>query len=399
VTPREIVGPGLEISDGGAEALGRVALSQSVLDHAPIGMILTSAQDTVIWANRAMDQFLGISREQLVNASFLPFVFPDDRVVLSHDSALLIEGGDVPSDREFRWRDNEGGTRWGFVRTSIATTESGGPLLYGEPALPCLIRQIIDITERRTTERELARILQELQGRNAELERSNEELTQFAYVASHDLSEPLRVIAGHVDLLARRYQSQLDETADEYIAFAVDGCNRMRILIEDLLSYSRAGRELSLTAVDVTDVVAQIRINLSRVFEESGGTLLVGEMPTLQSDRSQLIQVFTNLVANSLKYAEPGVAPEIHISAKRNLNSWELEVADNGIGIAEEHRVRIFRIFQRLHGRDIPGTGIGLAICKKIIERQQGTIQVRESPYGGTAFVITLPIVSEPRDE
>jgi light-regulated signal transduction histidine kinase (bacteriophytochrome) len=264
-------------------------------------------------------------------------------------------------------------------------------LLYGEPPRPCVIRQILDITERKAAEGELARVLAELRRRNVELERSNEELTQFAYVASHDLSEPLRVIAGHVELLARRYEGQLDENADRYIAFAVDGCTRMRVLIEDLLSYSRAGREAQFQPVDVTEVMEQVRRNLGPALGESGGSLIVdGDLPTLTADRTQLVQVFTNLVANSLKYRRPDLAPAVHVSALHAEDSWRLEIADNGVGIPKEHRERIFRIFQRLHGRDIPGTGIGLAICRKIVERHQGTIEVGESPYGGTAFTIVL---------
>jgi PAS domain S-box-containing protein len=377
--------------DDGGIVLERFALSQSVLDYAPVGMVITSADDVVIWANLAMDDFLGISRAQLVTSSFLSFVHVDDRSVLSEDSVRLLADQEIADVREFRWL-NRNGTRWGSIRTSIATAESGEPLLYGVPPRPCVIRQILDITDRKAAEQELARVLAELRRRNVELERSNEELTQFAYVASHDLSEPLRVIAGHVELLARRYEGQLDENADRYIAFAVDGCTRMRVLIEDLLSYSRAGREAEFQPVDVTEVMEQVRRNLGPALEESGGSLIVDDhLPTLIADRTQLVQVFTNLVANSLKYCRPNLAPNIHVSAVHAEDSWRLEIADNGVGIPKEHRERIFRIFQRLHGRDIPGTGIGLAICRKIVERHQGTIEVGESPYGGASFTIVLP--------
>ena len=354
-------------------------------------MVITSADDVVIWANLAMDDFLGISRAQLVTSSFLSFVHVDDRSVLSEDAARLLAEQEITDVREFRWLNRDGKTRWGSIRTSIATAESGEPLLYGEPPRPCVIRQILDITDRKAAEGELARVLAELRRRNVELERSNEELTQFAYVASHDLSEPLRVIAGHVELLARRYEGQLDENADRYIAFAVDGCTRMRVLIEDLLSYSRAGREAQFQPVDVTEVMEQVRRNLGPALGESGGSLIVdGDLPTLTADRTQLVQVFTNLVANSLKYRRPDLAAAVHVSALHAEDSWRIEIADNGVGIPKEHRERIFRIFQRLHGRDIPGTGIGLAICRKIVERHQGTIEVGESPYGGTAFTIVL---------
>jgi light-regulated signal transduction histidine kinase (bacteriophytochrome) len=286
----------------------------------------------------------------------------------------------------------DGTLRWGSLRISIALAESGEPLLYGTPARPCLIRQVLDITAKRNAEEELALVLSELRERNVELERSNEELTQFAYVASHDLSEPLRVISGHVELLARKYEGQLDENADRYIAFAVDGCARMRVLIEDLLTYSRAGRELEFRNVDLARAVEQVCGNLGPALEECGGSVIVdGTLPTVSADGPQLVQVFTNLAANSLKYSRPDLAPIVHFSARQDANSWRIEVADNGIGISNEHRERIFRIFQRLHGREIPGTGIGLAICRKIIERHHGSIEVGESPYGGAAFTIVLP--------
>jgi PAS domain S-box-containing protein len=379
------------VEDSGA-VLERFALSQSVLDHAPVGMVITSADDVVIWANLAMDDFLGVSRVNLVSGLFLPFVHTDDRAVLEEDGVRLLGGQEIPDVREFRWLDGDDRTRWGSVRTSIAIAESGDPLLYGESAQPCVIRQILDITEKKAAESQLARVLAELRERNVELERSNEELTQFAYVASHDLSEPLRVIAGHVELLARRYEGQLDENADRYIAFAVDGCTRMRVLIEDLLTYSRAGREVEFRAVNVTDVMDQVRRNLEPALAESGGSLIVdGELPTLSADGAQLVQAFTNLVANSLKYSRPGLPPAVHVSADHDGNSWRIEIADNGVGVPSVHRERIFRIFQRLHGRDVPGTGIGLAICRKIVERNQGSIEVGESSYGGAAFTICLP--------
>jgi PAS domain S-box-containing protein len=379
------------VEDNGA-ALERFALSQSVLDHAPVGMVITSADDVVIWANLAMDDFFGISRINLVSGSFLPFVHADDRALLEEDGVRLLRGQEITDVREFRWLDADDCTRWGSVRTSIAVSESGEPLRYGESARPCVIRQILDITEKKAAEKELARVLAELRERNVELERSNDELTQFAYVASHDLSEPLRVIAGHVELLARRYEGQLDEDADRYIAFAVDGCTRMRVLIEDLLTYSRAGREVELQPLNLTAAMDDVRRNLGPALGESGGSLIVdGPLPTLLADRTQMVQVLTNLVANSLKYSRADLPPAVHISADHVGHAWRVEIADNGVGIPKEHRERIFRIFQRLHGRDVPGTGIGLAICRKIVERHQGSIEVGESPYGGAAFTIVLP--------
>jgi PAS domain S-box-containing protein len=380
----------IALDDNGA--LERFALSQSVLDSAPVGMVITSADDIVIWANLAMEEFLGVPHDRLVAAPFLPFIHPEDRGLLTMDAVRLSAEEEIQEVREFRWLDRDGGVRWGSARSSVAMAESGKPLLYGKPARPCVIHQILDITAKRTAENERVRVLTELRERNIELERSNEELTQFAYVASHDLSEPLRVIAGHVELLARRYEGQLDENADRYIGFAVDGCERMRVLIDDLLKYSRAGREMEFKSVDVADAMDQVRRNLGPALEACSGSLKVeGDLPTLLADRPQLVQVLTNLVANSLKYRRPEFPPEVHVSAHHDETSWRIEIADNGVGIPTQHREKIFRIFQRLHGRDVPGTGIGLAICRKVIERHHGHIEVGESPYGGAAFTIVLP--------
>jgi signal transduction histidine kinase len=166
----------------------------------------------------------------------------------------------------------------------------------------------------------------------------------------------------------------------------------MRVLIDDLLTDSRAGREIELQLVDATDAIEQVPRNLGPALAESGGSLIIdGALPTLSADRTQLIQVFSNLVANSLKYCRPDLPPNVHVSARQEDDSWRIDIADKGVGIPAAHRERIFRLFQRLHGRDIPGTGIGLSICRKIVERHRGSIEVSQTPYGGAAFTIVLP--------
>lgn len=251
-----------------------------------------------------------------------------------------------------------------------------------------------DISQRLEAERVLTEVRRELDLKNSRLERSNEELEQFAYVASHDLSEPLRAVAGMVGLLARRYQGRLDSDADEFIAFAVEGCERMRAMIEDLLAYSRAGRtELGLETVDVTDIVSSVTAMLSIQIAESGGVVEVGALPVLQGDKVQLIQVFQNLVANAIKFRRTDVPPVVRISALQDAGGvWRFEVADNGIGIEEQYRDRIFRMFQRLHSRDsYAGSGIGLAIAERIVNRHGGQMGVEANRAGGSTFWFTLP--------
>jgi PAS domain S-box-containing protein len=243
-----------------------------------------------------------------------------------------------------------------------------------------------DITARR-----LAEVA--LEQRAGELERSNAELEQFAYVASHDLSEPLRMVSSYLQLLRRRYHGRLDADADQFIDFAVDGAGRMRDLIDDLLTYSRAGRgDGPLEPVDSGAVVARVVEALRTVEDAREARFTIGELPTVLGDLHQIGQLFQNLIGNAVKFVPEDRMPEIEISAVREGDSWRFEVADNGIGLELAHGERIFRMFQRLHTRDeYPGTGIGLAIAKKVVERHGGTIWAEPRPEGGSRFRFTLP--------
>jgi signal transduction histidine kinase len=228
--------------------------------------------------------------------------------------------------------------------------------------------------------------------RSEELARSNAELEQMAYVASHDLNEPLRMVASYVQLLEQRYRDRLDADAHEFIGFAVDGAKRMQALIDDLLTYSRVGtKPVSPKPVDCAAVVATVLHSMRIAIEESGGRVNCGPLPVVMSDASQLTQLFQNLIANAIKFRRDK-APEVHVNAKPENGFWHFSVQDNGIGIPPEYANRVFEMFQRLHGRRVyPGTGIGLAICKKIVERQGGRIWVEPDPAGGSIFQFTLP--------
>ena len=226
-----------------------------------------------------------------------------------------------------------------------------------------------------------------------DLERSNAELEQFAYVASHDLQEPLRKVASFSQLLERRYKGQLDERADQYIAFAVDGAKRMQVLINDLLAFSRVGRLTREHAeVDAGELVDQALANLSLVIEETGAEVTVDDgLPVVSGDVSLLTAVFQNLVSNAVKFRgeQP---PRVHVGVRDAGEEWEFSVADNGIGIEPEYADRIFVIFQRLHAKDAyPGTGIGLALCRKIVEYHGGRIWLDADVTSGTTFRFTLP--------
>ncbi len=230
-----------------------------------------------------------------------------------------------------------------------------------------------------------------LEFHNLRLQQSNSELEQFAYVASHDLQEPLRMVASYTQLLAKRYSGRLDEKAQKYIDYAVDGAKRMQTLINDLLDYSRIGtRGKKFTEVDCQDVVDRALEIMRENVTQCEAVISVGEMPEVIGDENQLVQVFQNLIGNALKYRS-GRKPLVTISAKKKDLYWEFRVEDNGIGIASQYHERIFTIFQRLHGRtEYSGSGIGLSIVKKIIERHNGRIRVESEEGKGAAFIFTL---------
>ena len=242
-------------------------------------------------------------------------------------------------------------------------------------------------------ERALAQSSEALTRYAGELERSNADLEHFAYVASHDLSEPLRTVSSFVGLLRQRYEGRLDRDADEFINYAVDGTVRMQRLIDDLLSYSRVGRSRPDTApVDLNEVIDDVLSLLRSSVETSGGQVLVADLPTVMGDRAELAQALQNLVSNALKFTQPGEPPKVEIGASRDNGSWHVSIADHGIGIDPDARERVFKMFQRLHGRDsYDGTGIGLAIVERIVERHGGSVAVDETPGGGCTFVVTLP--------
>jgi signal transduction histidine kinase len=228
---------------------------------------------------------------------------------------------------------------------------------------------------------------------NRELERSNAELGQFAYVASHDLGEPLRTIAGFTELLERRYRGQLDEKADRYIEHIVGGTTRMQNLIDDLLQYSRAGQmEMNVEWLELGEVVDGAIVALAAAIGAEGAAVSRDQLPAVHGDRDQLGQVLQNLIGNALKFSREGVTPEIHVSAERVGDAWTVRVRDNGIGMEPKSSERIFQMFQRLHAQhEFPGTGIGLAICQRAIQRHGGEIGVESVPGEGSTFFFTLP--------
>jgi light-regulated signal transduction histidine kinase (bacteriophytochrome) len=256
-----------------------------------------------------------------------------------------------------------------------------------------LQRRIVEL-QREVAER--MRVEAGLAKQTVELQRSNAELQQFAYVASHDLQEPLRMVSSYTQLLAKRYRTELDAEAHEFIDFAVGGVKRMQKLIQDLLQFSRVGaRSQTFANVNCESLLQKALLNLSAAIRESGAEVTHGSLPTVQGDESQLAQLFQNLIDNAIKYRNEK-SPKVCIECEPQEGAWLFSVKDNGIGIEPQYAERIFVLFRRLHGKtEYQGTGIGLAICKKIVERHGGQIWVESEAGKGSNFKFTLPLMAK----
>ncbi len=333
----------------------------------------------IIFFNQGAEQTFGYTADEALGQRLKMLIPPASR---GPHEAQVREFGDGPvAARRMGERGHITGLRKNGeifpADASISRIEVDGARIY-----TAVLR---DITERIRAEEVLARQAEELA-------RSNAELEQFAYVASHDLQEPLRMVASYTQLLARRYHGRLDADADEFIAYAVDGVTRMQALINDLLAYSRVGtRQVAAGPADAEAILQRVLAALRPAMDDAGATVTHDPLPTVTADGVQLGQLFQNLVANAIKF-RGGQAPHVHVGARRGADEWVFSVRDNGIGIAREYQERIFVIFQRLHSRaEYPGTGIGLSICKKIVERHGGRIWLESEPGAGTTFFFTLP--------
>jgi PAS domain S-box-containing protein len=333
------------------------------------GAVTLTLDGTILYSNRSFADLVATPLEQTLGTMFQRFVVPADHPAFE---ALLEQGRQDQSSGEIVLQIGGGK----HVPVLLSTRALQLDALRGV----CMV--VTDISRQKRVEEELRR--------------SNADLEQFAYVASHDLQEPLRMVTSYVQLLQRRYQGQLDAKADMFIGYAVDGTMRMQTLIHDLLAYSQVGRANGEHApTDCARVLEQVRANLAVTLADAGATITAGWLPILLADASQIAQLFQNLISNAIKFhgTEP---PLIHISATRRGQEWVFAVRDNGIGIEPQYVERIFVIFQRLHTRaEYPGTGIGLAICKRIVARYGGQIWLDSTPGQGTTFFFSLPIMEQ----
>lgn len=346
-----------------------------VMNASPLGMFTTDRAGNCLYANLALQRITGLSEVGCLGLGLGQALHPGDRPqVLALRSAVLASG-DVQSS-EHRMLRPDGQQVW--VRVNLAR-------LQGDGQAKTFVGTVEDVTERLQLDAVLAQ-------RTAALARSNEDLARFAYVASHDLQEPLRMVNSYGQLLTRRHKAQLDAEAQEFLGFMVDGGQRALALIRDLLSLATVDSQSKpMAPVSLQEVLAETLRDLHDKLQTAGVALTHGSLPSVTGDRLQLGQLLGNLISNAIKFRSPG-APQVHVDASREAGFWRISVSDNGIGIDPKYFDRIFMMFQRLHQRpEHAGTGIGLAVCKRVVERHGGHIGVDSVPGQGSTFHFTLP--------
>jgi PAS domain S-box-containing protein len=349
---------------------------ESILSSIPDAVVVLGADGLIRRVNQATLRLLGYRADELVGQP-MTRILPD--AATAHAAALDVARHDPVVGIDAVYVAKDGGAVPVSLSRAVLRQRGTGD------GIVCVAQ---DSRERKEMEDNLRTTAENLR-------RSNADLSQFAYVASHDLQEPLRMVASYVQLLQRRYRGKLDADADEFIHFAVDGASRMQRLIQDLLAYSRVDTRAQPTQlVESARAFDQAVANLQAAIGEHGAEVTRDPLPIVRGDSTQLAQLLQNLIGNAIKF-KGDRTPCVHVSAKTEQGQWVFTVRDNGIGIEPQYFERIFAIFQRLHGREeYPGTGIGLAICKRIVERHGGRIWVESQPGAGTAFHFTMPIAT-----
>jgi PAS domain S-box-containing protein len=365
------------------------------LSEASLEAIVIHDEGILLNANSQYSKMFGYAPEEMLGKQVMPLTIAPEAIEAVGKE--IATGGEGPYESTGLRKD---GTRFP-MEIRVREIEYKGH--------KARVAAIMDITERKKAEEELMKYrahleemvktrTEELRNAMDDLARSNTELERFAYVASHDLQEPLRMVTSYLQLLERRYKDKLDSDALEFINYAVDGSNRMKTLINDLLAYSRVGtrgKEFALT--DCEEVLARVLTSLQVSIEEIKAKVIHDPLPKVMADDAQLESLFQNLIGNAIKF-HSRKPPRVHVGVKRDGKNWTFSVRDNGIGIDPQYFERIFIIFQRLHNReDYPGTGIGLAISKRIVERHGGRIWIESQPEKGSTFFFTLPIIGEPQ--
>ena len=354
--------------------LAKLQIFEKVLRGNVEAIVITDSHGDIEWVNNTFSTLTGYAKADILEKN-LGFLF-----VSGQYETMCQKLNEANHHEVETWIRHKDGSKFPAEATLSAVRSDADMITHH-------VLEFSDITEFLHARIELIR-------RTEELSRSNKELEQFAYVASHDLQEPLRMVASYTQLIAQRYRGKLDTDADEFINYAVDGAIRMQAIINDLLMLSRVStRSTAFSKVDAKAALDKALANLRLVIEETGATIICDSLPTLNADGSQLAQLFQNLIGNAIKFCGSN-SPRVEIGAEQQDGEWVFHVRDNGIGIAPEYFERIFLMFQRLHTKkEYPGTGIGLTICKKIVERHGGRIWIESEQGKGTTFYFTIPTV------
>jgi PAS domain S-box-containing protein len=356
---------------------------RTLFELSPVGFVMSDINgDFFIEYNDAFQKIIGYTREEIAALDFRHLTPPEYLHITEQIFISLVDKGSYgPFEKEYIRKD---GSRVSVLLSGIKMKDTSNRELIWSV--------IQDITRLKQKEKELQQLNISIEEANKELAGKNEELEQFASVASHDLQEPLRMITGFINLIENKYAALLDDTGKKYLKFIVDGSTHMRQIIADILEYSRHGIDAEdKKAIDVGELLKEIRLlNFGSAADERA-TVEWKNMPVISADKTSLVQLFTNLIGNAIKYQKPGNVPIIKISAVNAGDKWQFSVADNGIGIDAEHKEKIFAIFKRLHSKEeYTGTGIGLAICKKIVHKYKGDIWIASETGHGTTFHFTL---------
>ncbi len=355
------------------------------MEASPDGALVVNCQGAIVLVNSELERLSG---------------YPSDELVGQHVDVLVPERYHrTHSDQVADYMHQPQPIAIGIRRNLHGRHKDGSeiPVEIGLNPIELerdtiVLAMIRDITERRRVEERQRRYAAQLKQANVELQRSNQQLGEFAYVASHDLQEPLRSVGHFCQLLKQQYKGRLDEQADMWIDFAVDGAQRMRTLIDDLLAYSRVTTQTQqFEVVDCSAVMHRVIANLSSSIEQSRAEVIQADLPTVTADKTQMLQLFQNLIGNAIKFRKEKT-PKVHVGAERHEDEWIFAVRDNGIGIEPEHRERVFKMFKRLHTHEqYAGNGVGLAICKRIVERHGGRIWLESQSGEGTVFFFSIP--------
>ncbi|MEO7983664.1 MAG: PAS domain S-box protein [Bacteroidota bacterium] len=353
---------------------------RSLIEQATDAICIADDSLRFIEMNSYACEFLGYTKEEALQLFVTDVLFPEDLAANPIDRFGTITSREIiRNERRFKRKDGSSV----IMEVSTRMMEDGKFIMFGH-----------DVSERKEAEEAIRRSEARLDMSNKELELKNKELEHFAYIASHDLQEPLRTTSSFVKLLQQHYKGKPDEKADKYLNFIADSSERMKILITDLLDYSRIGNKRELQEVDCNKILNELLQDLDVVLKETGAVISVDALPVISGNRTEIKQLFQNLVVNAIKFRKKDTAPHVYISASKNTDHWNFTIRDNGIGIAKDHTDRIFVIFQRLHTRtEYEGSGIGLAHCKKIIGLHGGDIRVESTPGEGATFHFNIPLI------